>query len=129
MKTLFFFLIVICLANTSYGQTRADSAAMYLEKSQQQKKTAWILLGASAGAMAASIPLVNEGSDIVFGGLLAMAGAGLAVTSGGFFVASASNSEKAANLSLQLENPPIVLENGQNMTYPSIALRIRLGRR
>lgn len=130
MKRVIVVLILSITVSTLWAQSRADSAAMYLEKSQKQNKTAWILLGAGTGsallgyAMAQTSDL-DEGG-FAFGGLMMLAGIGMDVTSLVFFGMSETNAEKAARLMLQVDNPPVVLKNGGTPACPTLRLTIRI---
>jgi hypothetical protein len=135
MKKIFYLALLIAMATASFSQQPATKTALtreeYLQKSKNQKTTAWILLGGGAalstGAMIWAVQDLfspDQGQGALFiAGVSAMAG------SIPLFIAAARNKRKAAEMPVtittKLENAR-TFQNRQLHTtfYPAITVRL-----
>lgn len=130
MKTISIFLVVLFVAMQSFGQNPSLSKGDYLQKSKNQKKTGWILLGGGA-AMAVVGAIIFEESDdwssIDTGGFMMLGGAAAGLTSIPFFISSAKNANKAATISFNYQKAYFPQQNTFAVKQqPAITLRIPL---
>ncbi|MDF2157786.1 hypothetical protein [Algoriphagus sp. CAU 1675] len=123
---------------TAQQMTKQD----YLEKSRDQKKSAWVLLGGGAVLLGAGfiVSMSNTGDALVGmlsgkdyngsntnGNILTVVGGAAMLGSIPLFISSKSNSEKAILLSLQ--NKPLTMPRPYARlpkSYPSLSLKIPL---
>jgi len=146
VKKLFIFITLLLFLTRSFGQQPATTTASktntdYLQKSKNQKKTAWIMLGGGATLIVVAIlippgefiqpddPIVllteqkNDGVIAAFfvAGTLSMLG------SIPFFIASGKNKRRAASLSFNnMMSPQIKNSSMVNKPIPAVSLKINL---
>lgn len=121
---------------TSFIQKPPDANHMknnyYLQKSNSQKKTAWIILGSGLGlaALGGIVQLAeNSGEGFYFdftGAWIAIGGGCVSFLSIPFFISSGVNAQKAATLSLS-EQPIFIRQQNTSAhtTVPSASLNIK----
>jgi hypothetical protein len=110
MKTISIFLVILFVALQSFGQNPSLSKEDYLQKSKNQKKTGWILLGGgTAIAVAGTISMSNQdfwssdNSGYDTAGYLMLGGLAVGLASIPFFISSAKNANKAATISFNYQ--------------------------
>ena len=124
--------IEICSFSQQYNSSSSLTKQDYLQKSQHQKTTAWILFG--TGTLCGSIGLIkfnpygtyddwNNPRSIAFlvTGLAAIGGSAF------LFKASAKNKKKAAAISFRMERISVVQQ--QNLVYhiyPAVSFTLSL---
>ncbi len=132
-KIILFFLLLITSASlfsqptTETPKVKAD----YLQKSKNQKTTAWVLLGGGAGFILVGTLIGNgkeasfddAGTGVVLGGIGALSMLG----SIPLFIASGKNKRKAMSMSFKNEMIP-QLQTGSFVyrSVPSFSLKISL---
>lgn len=126
------FLIFLPRANAQ-SQENKILIEEYLRRSEQQKKTGLIMLGAGLGSVVVGTVLFgtgwSEGSEAAFGSgvILFSAGAISTIISIPILVSSASNGRKAAKLGIGTSQIPDVHPNGLSaMTYPALSFSLPL---
>lgn len=145
-KTFLLLSIVFGMSFQSFGQvSESDYNQDLLGKSQSQKKTGFILLGAGGAALILGGVLAisgteevvncigtlncssNDGNEWVAGSILALTGGLAMVSSVPFFISAGNNKQKAAQLSLNKKAIylPRNTHNGPR-TYPALELSIPL---
>lgn len=133
--TLSLSMLFFIINSFSQTQTTTFSKEYYLEKSKNQKKTGWIILGAGLGiaAVGGLVQLQHENQatnsfDFDFtGAYIAIAGGVLSVASIPFFVNSSKNKKLA--IAITIDNQNILLPQENNFAFkkqPSLCLRIEL---
>lgn len=142
MKKIIFLVIVLMTADTAFSQQASPTPAFinqdYLQKSKNQKKTAWIMLGGGATLVLTGIVFPkgeitresfwgpeykNDGirGTLYFCGTLSMLG------SIPFFIASGKNKKKAMSMSFKYQSVPELQNNSfVNKAVPSIRLTFKL---
>lgn len=138
MKKLFIAAFVaatfIRAAYPSFAQqmTKQD----YLEKSKQQKTTAWILLGGGAAVTTAGFIIFSENfcplgcsksenNSANAGGIMILAGGVSMLASFPVFISSGNNARKAAELSFKYQPMNMPRYTGAiPRAYPSLTLTI-----
>jgi hypothetical protein len=118
-----------------YGQgtvNQLQTADWYLQKSKNQKTTAWILLvSGTAMAIGGGIAFDKTYDDSSYtatdiSGIIMVAGVGADLASIYFFVKAGQNKRKAASLAINMQN---YLPNHENSVIlypvPSMTLRIK----
>ena len=102
----------------------------YFRKSETQKKTGLIMLGAGLGAAALGVQVFaeafsggSEGAGTA-GQVLFFAGAISTLASIPVLISSGSNSRKAANLTIQTQSLPGIRPKGISGMYPALNLSI-----
>ena len=110
MKTISIFLVILFISVQSFGQNSSLSKEDYLQKSKNQKKTGWILLGGgTAIAVVGSISLSNQDfwssddSGYDTAAILVLGGLATGLVSIPFFISSAKNARKAATISFNYQ--------------------------
>jgi hypothetical protein len=118
-----------------YGQeavSQPQTAEWYLQKSKNQKTTAWVLLiSGTAMAIGGAIAFdksweesSNSATDIA--GIVMLAGVGADLASIHFFVKAGQNKRKAASLAFNMQNYLPYHENSVTLNpVPSMSLRIK----
>ncbi|QED37433.1 hypothetical protein FK178_06725 [Antarcticibacterium arcticum] len=107
MKKLLLFILVALFSMASFGQNEKlpFSKEEYLRKSQNQKKTGWILLGAGAGLVTTGILVANNAdlydSEFTLSVILLSVGVPSVVASIPFFIISGNTARKAASISFE----------------------------
>ncbi len=104
----------------------------FLQKSKNKKRTGWILLGTGVAAMAVGIPIAASGdrslnsfNKQVTGGLIAVTGGGLTLTSLFFFASSYKYKRKAAAISFKMEKIVQPYQHGfVQSAIPALKLKI-----
>lgn len=137
-KILILVIFLTGLAWHSFGQKSETpiTKQYYLEKSNRQKKTGFILLGAGAAILGGIIGISNfclfgctssQYNAMSAGGGLIMAGGISMVASVPLLIGAGVNANKAAKLSLHIQ--PIDLPkhaNGGPKSFPSLKISIPL---
>ena len=139
MKKIILFPMLLILSAASFSQqittntpvTKAD----YLQKSKNQKSTAWVLLGGGSALMITGFLIAGGGNgDVSFGA----AGTGVIVGGLGFlstlgsiplFIASGRNKRKAnaATAFFKMEKTPVIQQTGfVSRSYPALSFKINL---
>ena len=132
MKKLFLLICCILTCNTFFGQPKAKE--YFLERSRNQKTTAWILLGAGTAAIVSGVlveaPHRGTGNSQSFtGGLITVGGIIGTLTSIPFFISSSKNKKRATTLIVSNQR---ILHTREDLVVlkavPTISLRISLNR-
>lgn len=147
MKSL--FLLLVFLLGSSFlghGQViESEQKQNHLEKSQNQKKTGWIMLGVGGAAVvlggilatSGSSEIANclgtfnctgsDGNEWAAGAVLVIAGGLAMVGSVPFFISAGNQKQKAARLTL-VTKPIYLPKNTHNgpRSYPAITLTLPL---
>lgn len=134
MKKIIFFFMLLITSATSFSQPTTETPTVkvdYLQKSKNQKTTAWVLLGGGAGFILVGTLIGNGkeasfddvGTGVVLGGIGALSMLG----SIPLFIASGKNKRKAGSISFKNEMIPR-LQSGSfvNHSVPSVNLKISL---
>ena len=143
MKKISISVLLLIIATAGFSQQKKSSLGLtkddYLQKSNNKKKVAWIMLGGGATLVLAGIIIPrgeivhesfwwgpeykNDGikGSLAFTGTLSMLG------SIPFFISSHHNKKKAASLSFKNEMVPGIYKSGLVYSMvPSLALRFKL---
>lgn len=135
MKRLITIIVPLLLVVNIYGQEavmQPQTTDWYLQKSKNQKTTAWVLLiSGTAMAIGGAVTFdknydesSNSSTDI--SGIIMLAGVVADLVSIYFFVRAGQNKRKAASLSFNMQNYLPYHENNFTLTpAPSIALRMK----
>lgn len=135
MKRLITIIVPLLLVINSYGQEaviQPQTSDWYLQKSKNQKTTAWVLLisgtAMTIGGALAFDKNYDESSysatDI--SGIIMLAGVVADLVSIYYFVRAGQNKRKAASLSFNMQNYLPYQENSVALTpAPSMLVRIR----
>jgi hypothetical protein len=138
MKKIIVFMMLLVLSAASFSQPTTNPATTaktdYLQKSKNQKKTAWIMLGGGASFILLGDLIGNSKSssfgDAGTGFVVAGIGALSMLGSIPLFIASTKNKKKANNAStllLKMEAiPAIQRQSFTQYSYPAISLKISL---
>lgn len=134
MNKIILIAMLLVLSATSFSQPATETPTGktdYLQKSKNQKTTAWVLLGGGAGFILVGTLIGNSkeasfddvGTGVVLGGIGALSMLG----SIPLFIASGRNKRKAMSMSFKNEMIP-QLQNGSfvNRSVPSLSLKISL---
>lgn len=128
MRNLFVLICCISFCNFIYGQTKTKE--YYFKKNQNQKRTAWILLGTGTAAVVtgAVIESKRERGDQSFkGGIIELGGIICALTSIPIFISSSINKKRATRLSVSNQK---VLQLHENVvawkSQPTLSFKISL---
>lgn len=134
MKKIIVFALLLMVSVVSFSQPTTETPMVktdYLQKSKNQKTTAWVLLGGGAGFILVGVLIGNGkeasfddvGTGVVLGGIGALSMLG----SIPLFIASGKNKRKAMSMSFKNEMIP-QLQNGSfvNRSIPSLSLKISL---
>jgi hypothetical protein len=134
MKKIILFFMLLIVSAISFSQPNTVNPTVkadYLQKSKNQKTSAWVLLGGGAGLIIAGTLIGNgkeasfddAGTGVVLGGIGALSMLG----SIPLFIASGKNKRKAMSMSFKNELMP-QLQNGSfvNRSVPSLSLKISL---
>lgn len=132
MKVAAFLLALLFLFASTFAQNQLQTAEYYLQKSKDQKTTAWTMLGLGTtfllvGVITAS---ANTGSDDIAipdsSGFLIVGGIVTDLISIPVFASSASNARKAATISIQNQQlQPGPVQPPVSFT-PAVSLKIRI---
>ncbi len=134
MKKIIFFAMLLTVSAASFGQPTTETPkvqADYLQKSKNQKTTAWVLLGGGAGLILLGDLIGNSKessfSDAGTGVIIAGVGALSMLGSIPLFIAAGRNKRKAISVSFKNETVP-QLQNGSfiKRSVPSLSLEISL---
>jgi hypothetical protein len=126
MKSVFLLIICLSLLNCIFSQTKAKE--YFLQRSKNQKTTAWILLGAGVTAIITGVIVDNalkEGEQSFTGGFIEVGGIICTLTSVPFFISSSRNKRRATTLAISNEkvlfypNSPLV-----SRLHPTFSLHI-----
>ncbi len=104
----------------------------YIKQSEKQKKTAIIMMGAGAGAMALGALIANTANDLdspaVGGGIvLFFAGSASVIIGIPIIVSSSAKARKAGQLSLGLNSARVINPEGSTKTtYPALKISVNL---
>lgn len=121
MKKLVIILLTLFFMIETFAQAPAPSKEYYLQKSESQKTTGWILLGGgTAMAVVGIIIAANDnpgpydiyGSNFETGSFLMGAGFIADLVSIPFFISSGKNARRAANISLHRQKIAVPGQNG-----------------
>lgn len=141
IKKISLTTILALICTISFSQKITGKPALgkqeYLEKSRNQKQTAWILLGGGALAVAAGTAIFEENFDIwndnneteVAGAALATGGAVAMIGSIFMFSASKNNHERAMEMGFKMEKNNWISLSGNRFTnpiYPAMVVRLPL---
>ena len=136
MKKMILAFTIILFTAATISQTPAPSKEYYLQKSKNQKTTGWVLLGGGTAMAVVGIILASSdnpesgdiyGPNFESGSLLLVAGLAADLISIPFFISSANNARKAANISFNHQK--ILYPQPGNFvvkSQPSITIRIRI---
>ena len=145
MKTLVIILIVLLLAENSFGQVPTSSTKdwtkdylHYLKKSKRNNTIAWILLGSGIGIGVTGVIQINHDKNIPpcyfcivdFNGIdLAVIGGAMSLLSIPFFISSSKNKRKAGTLNLSNQQIFMPRYSSRVQTsHPMISMKITFGR-
>jgi len=136
MKKILFALTLLFLTSESFSQAPAGTALSrdeYLKKSKNQKKIAWILLGAGTAMVVGGTIVFNEtfydesSSATDIAGFAMLAGILSDLVSIGFFVSASNNKKRAARLALSNQRISIPHQYTVNFKMqPALTLKIPL---
>ena len=140
MKTISIFLVILFVSLQSFGQNQPLSKEDYLQKSKNQKTTGWILLAGGTTMAVVGAIIANEsynsewslendspwfGSNFDTGAYLFLGGAAAGLASIPFFIGSAKNARKAANISFNYQKAYFPQHNTFTAkAQPAITIRI-----
>ena len=135
MKKMIFYVCLLLIFGKTFSQETTSpviSKDHYLQKSRNQKTTAWILLGAGIGMAIGGI-VINLDQPIYGGsskdndkGLwLSYLGGATALTSIPFFISAHKNKKRAAAVTINNQHIPFPQQNSLCI-QPAIALKINL---
>lgn len=126
-------LSLIAIAIASFSQLSSDE---YLTKSHHQKTVAWIMLGGGVGLTALGVAvsqantvdyaLGNSSNHNTAGTILAVSGVASTLGSIPMFISAGHNKRKAAELSLALQNTPMLYTTGYRMAIRQPAIRLTI---
>ena len=134
MKKIIVFTLLLMVSVVSFSQPNTETPkvkADYLQKSKNQKTTAWVLLGGGAGFILVGTLIGNSkeasfsdaGTGVVLGGIGALSMLG----SIPLFIASGKNKRKAMSMSFKNEMVPQLQKSSfVNQLVPSLSLKISL---
>ena len=135
MKKIILFTMLMILSASSFSQQTNSHPTLskqdYLQKSKNQKTTAWVLLGGGAALILVGDLVGNSKessfSDAATGVVIAGAGVLSMLGSIPLFIAAGKNKRKAMSLSFKNEMIP-ELQNSSfvNRSVPSLSLKISL---
>ncbi len=147
-KIIISFLMLAVSAATFSQQTKTIIPQLtktdYLQKSMNQKKAAWILLGGGATLVLTGIlipqgdytgipypfnvfPYLDSHKNDGIKGALGLSGTLTMLGSIPLFIASAKNKRKAMSLSFKNEKAPVIQQSGINTGYyPALSIKIGL---
>jgi hypothetical protein len=138
MKNIFLVTILISVTLQGWTQVnKTDSSGMksyYIKKSQSQKKTAYILLGAgltcaAIGGILAANPDPDEliADNSITGGFLLIGGGLSALASIPFFISSSGNKKEAMKLNASVEMKKAMPSGAFKVTYyPALSVKLSL---
>ena len=136
MKKIFLALTLIFIFLKSFSQEPASpslSKEDYLKKSQQQKKTAWILLATGTAMAVGGIIVFNNtfslesNSTTDIAAFVALAGIVTDLVSIGFFVGSSNSKQRAARIAISNQHISFPQQNAFALkTQPALTLKIAL---
>lgn len=135
MRKMVFLWMVFMIFQPSFGQTQHLPASQegYLQKSNNQKKTGWILLASGTTAMVVGAIVMDNSdfwsadSSFDAGGFLFLGGLVADLVSIPLFISSSNNAHKAATISFSTQQLVVPqLETSTVKNYPSITLRLDL---
>lgn len=137
LMTKFFLVLTLFLTFFSKAQAQSPESKFlieeYIKRSEQQKKTGLIMLGAGLGSVLVGTVLFgvgwSDGSDVAGGAgvLLMTAGSISTLVSIPILISSASNGRKAAKLSISTATLPVpISKNFPLQTYPTMSFAIPL---
>jgi hypothetical protein len=137
MKKNLLCLFASMLTVSSFSQQKNPVSTLtkqdYLQKSKNQKTTAWVLLG--GGVLVGGIGVASAAGNVCIGcpekpkdqSGWVIAGGTLMVSSIPFFIASAKNKKKAISMSLKNQLVPVLKGDGfANRLVPSLIVKINL---
>ena len=128
MKKILLFIMLLIMSVAAFSQETKPSPTLtkqeYIQKSKNQKTTAFILLGVGATAIAIAAP-GNVSLDLL--PVLVIVGGVAAIVSIPLFIASARNKRKGMSLSFKnVPAPQIQKRSFVYQTVPSLTLKINL---
>ena len=136
MKKILLALLLVLIVLKSFSQKPASpslSKEDYLKKSQQQKKTAWILLATGTAMAVGGIIVVNNtfslesNSTTDIAAFVALAGIVTDLVSIGFFVGSSNSKQRAARIAISNQHISFPQQNAFALkTQPALTLKIAL---
>ena len=136
MKKILLALILVLIVIKSFSQEPASpslSKEDYLKKSQQQKKTAWILLATGTAMAVGGIIVVNNtfslesNSATDIAAVVALAGIITDLVSIGFFVGSSNSKQRAARIAISNQHISFPQQNVFALKMqPALTLKIAL---
>jgi len=135
MKKIIVFAMLLIISVASFSQQTTNPAPTvktdYLEKSKNQKKAAWVMLGGGASLILLG-DLIGNSKSSSFGD----AGAGFVMAAVGglsmlgsipLFIASSRNKKKGMSLSFKNETAPQIQKSSfVYRSVPSLTLKISL---
>ena len=131
MKKIILFTMLLIMSASSFSQQTALTKQDYLQKSKNQKTTAWVMLGGGAGLILVGTLIGNSkeasfsdaGTGVVLGGIGALSMLG----SIPLFIASGKNKRKSMSMSFKNEMAPQLQKNSfVTRLVPSLSLKISL---
>ncbi len=130
-------LITFVVSAQELPKPHPFSKDQYMEISRRQSTTGWILLGTGVALGTAGYFLFrdnypvfsesNSGADA--GAWMLIAGTASVLTSGGFFIASGVNKERAREMTWNIKmerGAPIVLQGSGPGYYPALSIKMKL---
>ena len=131
MKKIIYTFTILLFVLKSFSQTPTPSKDYYLQKSKNQKNSAWIMLG--GGVAMTTIGMIQAINNFSLfepstkGEFLVAAGIGTALGSIPFFISSSKNARKAATISFNNQNILMLQQNSfVSKMQPTITLKISL---
>lgn len=128
MRHTIFLAGAVLLFYTAVGQQNYKE--YFLQRSKNQKATAWILLGAGAGAIITGAIIDNankDGNQSFTGGYLEIGGIVSCVASIPFFIDASKNKKRAAGLSFRQRKIVLPQKNSfASQKYFDVSLLISL---
>jgi hypothetical protein len=134
MKKIIICIALLVMANSIYSQQTEPTVTLtkkdYLQKSKNQKTTAWLFMGSGLGLTILGLTSDNQNSGKTdnTGKIVALV-SGIAAISVGttFFITSANNKRKAESMSFRMEKAPLIQQGGfVYRSYPALSFRINL---
>lgn len=128
MKTISFFVFLVTVSFRTFCQQTASKEMLtkqeYLQKSKEQKTSAFVLLGLGSASLAIAAPgKVSMGTA----GILVIGGGAAIVASIPLFIAAGKNKKKAMSMSFRFQEMQSPQYNGlAEKKIPSLSIKLHL---